>query len=134
MSRSLPNFHSSPNLFQNSIQVLPLPEIITNGPPDPCLAPKPLFGLSFHAPKILRLPPKLYHAISNIIPAMPLENHPKILLLPPYLNFFLFELNDKTFISFLYCVFVCERHRSRCERGRTRRRSVLQASKRGPVL
>ena len=36
---------------------------------------------------------------------MPLENHPKILLLSPYLNCFLFELNDKTFISFSWlCV------------------------------
>ena len=40
---------------------------------------------------------------------MPLENHPKILLLSPYLNFLRFELNDKTFISFFFivCLFVC---------------------------
>ena len=39
---------------------------------------------------------------------MPLENHPKILLPYPYLNFFRFELDDKTFIFFfIVCLFVC---------------------------
>ena len=38
---------------------------------------------------------------------MPLENHPKILFLSPYLNFLLFELNDKTFIS-LYLLYMNE--------------------------
>ena len=39
---------------------------------------------------------------------MPLENHPKILLLSPYLNFSRPELNDKTFIFFfIVCLFVC---------------------------
>ena len=39
---------------------------------------------------------------------MPLENHPKILIPSPYLNFFWFELDDKTFISFFFivCLFV----------------------------
>ena len=39
---------------------------------------------------------------------MPLGNRPKILLLSPYLNYFRFELNDKTFISFIFivCLFV----------------------------
>ena len=65
---------------------------------------------------------------------MPLGNRPKILLRTPYLNYFRFELNDKTFISFLDYVFVCTRRRSRCERGRARRRAVLRANERGPVL
>ena len=56
MNRSLPNFQSSPNIFQNYIQDLALLEIITNKPPDLYLAPKSLFNSSFHAPKILRLP------------------------------------------------------------------------------
>jgi len=38
---------------------------------------------------------------------VPLENHPKILFLSPYLNFLLFELNDKTFIS-LYLLYMNE--------------------------
>ena len=39
---------------------------------------------------------------------MTLDNHPKILLSSPYLNFFQFELNDKTFIFFLIVrLFVC---------------------------
>ena len=40
---------------------------------------------------------------------MPLGNRPKTLLLCPYLNSFLFELNDKAFISFflIVCLFVC---------------------------
>ena len=40
---------------------------------------------------------------------MPLENHPKILFRSPHLNFLWFELNDKTFIFFLFivCLFVC---------------------------
>ena len=38
---------------------------------------------------------------------MQLENHPKILFLSPYLNFLLFELNDKTFIS-LYLLYMNE--------------------------
>ena len=63
---------------------------------------------------------------------MPLENRPEILLLSPYLNCSRFELNDKTFISFFYCVLACVRHRSRCGQGRTRRRAVLRASLRGP--
>ena len=44
-----------------------------------------------------------------MISAMPLENHLKILLLSPYLNFSRFELNDKTFILFFFivCLFVC---------------------------
>ena len=52
----------------------------------------------------------------------------KILLLSPYLNFSRPELNDKIFISFLYCVLVCVCCRPRCERGRTRRRAVPRAS------
>ena len=64
---------------------------------------------------------------------MPLEKHPKILLPSPYLNFFRFELNDKTLFLFLYCVFVCVRRRSRCERGGTRRRAVPRAGVRGLV-
>ena len=74
---------------------------------------------------------KLYHAIPNIVLAMPLENRPKILLLSPYLNYFRFELSDKTF--FFDCVLACVHRRSRCERGRTRQRAVLRASERGPV-
>ena len=65
---------------------------------------------------------------------MPLGNLSKILLLSPYLNCFRFELNDKTLFLFLDCVFVCTRRRSRCERRRARRRAVLRASERGPVL
>ena len=40
---------------------------------------------------------------------MPLENHPEILVLSPYLNCSRFELNYKTFISFFFivCLFVC---------------------------
>ena len=64
---------------------------------------------------------------------MSLENRPKILFLSPYLNCSRFELNDKTFISFLDCVLACVRRRSRYERGITRRRAVLRASERGPV-
>ena len=63
---------------------------------------------------------------------MPLENRPKILLLSPYLNCFRFKLSDKIFIFFLDCVLACVRRRSRCERGRTRRRAVPRASLRGP--
>ena len=52
---------------------------------------------------------KLYHAISSINSAMPLENCSKILLISLYLNCFRFELNDKIFISFyLLCAcFLC---------------------------
>ena len=41
---------------------------------------------------------------------MPLENRPKIFFLSSYLDFFWFELNGKTFISFLLFIvylFVC---------------------------
>ena len=40
---------------------------------------------------------------------MPLENRTEILLLSPCLNYFRFELSDKTFISFflIVCLFVC---------------------------
>ena len=53
--------------------------------------------------------PKTYHAISNIVSVVPLENHPKILLLSLYLNFSWFELNGKIFIFFfsIVCLFVC---------------------------
>ena len=51
----------------------------------------------------------------------------------PILNFSRPELNDKIFIFFLYCVLVCVCRRSRCERGRTRRRAVPRARVRGPV-
>ena len=44
--------------------------------------------------------PKTFHATHDIIFSMPLENCPKILLRTLYLNYFRFELNDKTFISF----------------------------------
>ena len=64
---------------------------------------------------------------------MPLRNHPKILLQTPFLNYFRFELNDKTFISFLDCVFVCVQRRPRCERRRARQRAVLRVGERGPV-
>ena len=64
---------------------------------------------------------------------MPLRNHPKILLLSPYLNCSRIELNDKIFISFSLLCACCVRRRSRCERGRTRRRTVPRASVRGPV-
>ena len=39
---------------------------------------------------------------------MPLETHPKILLQTPYLNYFRFELNDKTLFPFflIVCLFV----------------------------
>ena len=39
----------------------------------------------------------------------------------------------KLLFLFLDCVFFCMRHRSQCERGRTRRRAVLWASEWGPV-
>ena len=44
-----------------------------------------------------------------MILAVPLANHPKILLLSPYLNFSRFELNGKTFMYFFFivCLFVC---------------------------
>ena len=61
---------------------------------------------------------------------MPLGNRPEILLISSYRNCFRFELHDKTFIDY---VFVCTRRRSRCERGRARRRAILRASERGPV-
>ena len=64
---------------------------------------------------------------------MPLGNRLEILLLSSYRNCFRFDLNNKSFISFLDYVFVCMRHRSRCERGRTRWRVVLRASEQGPV-
>ena len=49
------------------------------------------------------------HAISNIVLAVPLGDHPKILLLSPYLNYFRFELNDKSlfFCVLIVCLFVC---------------------------
>ena len=37
---------------------------------------------------------------------MPLGNRPKILLRTPYLNYFRFELNDKTFYFLIVCLFV----------------------------
>ena len=40
----------------------------------------------------------------------------------------------KPLFLFIYCVFVCVRRRSRCDRGKTRRRAVPRASVRGPVL
>ena len=72
--------------------------------PDPYLAPKPLFGLSFHAPKI-----PLYHTISNIIPAMPLRNLPKIFFLPSFLKLFLIRAQRQNvyFFLFIVCLFVC---------------------------
>ena len=40
---------------------------------------------------------------------MPLENRPTILPLSPYLNYFRFELNDKSlfFCVLIVCLFVC---------------------------
>ena len=76
--------------FQNYNQVLSLSKLITNKPLDPYLTLDP-------PPPIT---PKLYHAIPNTVLGVPLENHPKILLLSPYLNCFRFELSNKTFISF----------------------------------
>ena len=64
---------------------------------------------------------------------MPFGNHLEILLRTPYLNYFRFELNDKTFISFLDCVFVCTCRRPRCERRRAHWRAILRAHERGPV-
>ena len=64
---------------------------------------------------------------------MPLGNCPKTLLRTPYLNHFWFELDNKIFIFFLDCVFVCMCRRPRCERRRARWRAVLRASERGPV-
>ena len=51
---------------------------------------------------------KLYHAITNIVLAMPIGDRPNILFLSPYINCFRIKLNDKTFVFFLIvCLFVC---------------------------
>ena len=49
------------------------------------------------------------HAISNIVLAVPLGDHPKILLLSPYLNYFRFEPNNRSlfFCVLIVCLFVC---------------------------
>ena len=77
--------------------------------------------------------PKPYHAISNIISAMPLEDHPKNY---SHLHI-LISSNSSSMIKplflFLYCVLVCVRRRLRCERWRTRRWAVPRASVQGAV-
>ena len=82
-------FRSNTNIFRNYNQVLPLSKIITKKPLNLRLTPNHSFDSLFHAPKILCLPPKLYHAIFNIILALPLRNLPKIFFLPSFLKLFL---------------------------------------------
>ena len=70
----------------------------------------------------------------NIVLAMPLENSPKYYSYRHILIVSDSSLTIKLLFLFLDCVFVCMRRRSRCERGRTHQRAVLQASERGLVL
>ena len=53
--------------------------------------------------------PENYHAISNIIPAMPLRNLPKIFFLPSFLKLFLIRAQRQNVYFFLFtvCLFVC---------------------------
>ena len=128
MNKSLPFSQSDPNISNNYNQALAISKIITKKPLYPYLAPKPLFNLSLHAPKILQLPPNFTTPFPVVFRSTPFKNPSKNIFPSLFLYFLRFELNDKACVSFLDCVLVCVRRRSRSDRGRTRRWAVPRAS------